>query len=219
MRWIVFFALLLAACSDSSGDPPASTSSTSSNSGGTTSTATATNAGGAGGAGGTTTGSAGAGGEADPHPIGMDVPAFAMEDLNPSSATFGQKIDSSALLGTPFAIIFLDSRCPACADVADDIWTAYQEHASWWGAQPTFAIQRAKAHETAPETTVEVVDGNDLPYLLDVYDNEMWLVMSALNHDFFAFSAEGKLEVWLELYTWPDDKPIFMKHMTDRYGE
>jgi len=216
MRWIVLFTLLLTACSDSTTDPPVDGGSTAA----TTSTATETDtgSGGAGGAGGTA-GSGGAGGEAVPHPIGMDLPTFAMEDLNPSSATFGQKVDSSSLLGKPFALIFLDSRCPACADVADDIWQAYQDHASWWGAQPTFAIQRAKAHETAPETTTEIVDSNDLPYLLDVYDNEMWMLMSALNHDFFAFSAKGKLEVWLELYEWPDDKPKFMKHMIDRYGE
>ena len=39
----------------------------------------------------------------EPHPIGMEAPPFALEDINPTSETFGQMIDSADLAGAPFA--------------------------------------------------------------------------------------------------------------------
>jgi hypothetical protein len=156
--------------------------------------------------------------EVDPHPPGMEIPAFALEDINPNSATYGQTIDGADLLGTPYALVFLDSRCTSCPDVADGLWQAYQDHPTWWEAQPTFAVQRAKALEVYPESTDAVVENNALPYLADTEETDLWMAMTALNHDFFAVSAEGTLDVWLTLYTWPDDLPKFIDHMTERYG-
>jgi hypothetical protein len=163
-------------------------------------------------------GGGGAGGAADPHPIGMAMPAFAFEDLNPNSATYGQTIDSADLLGAPYALIFLDSRCTLCPDVADDLWAAYQAHPTWWDAQPTYGVERVAALETAPESVAAVVEGNGLPYLADTEETNLWLTMKALNHDFFAVSPAGQLDAWLPLYLWPDDQPDFIEHMTDRYG-
>ena len=153
-----------------------------------------------------------------PHPIGMEVPPFALEDLNPSSATYGQLVDSADLTGEPYALIFLDSRCPECADVADGLWALYQAHPTWWDAQPTFAIQRAKAFEMSPGSVTRVVDDNSLPYLLDVEETNLWMAFLALNHDFFAIGTDGTLEVWLELYFMPEAMDIFEAHMTERYG-
>ena len=58
-----------------------------------------------------------------------------------------------------------------------------------------------------------------MPYLADVEETDLWIVFGALNHDFFAITAEGTMDVWLTLYIWPDDLPKFTSHMTDRYGE
>ncbi len=153
------------------------------------------------------------------HPIGMEVPPFALEDLNPSSATYGLLIDSADLAGKPYALIFLDSRCPECADVADGLWAAYEAHPTWWDAQPTFAVQRAKAFERAPDSVDRVVENNSLPYILDTVETNLWMVFLALNHDFFAIGPDGTLEVWLELYFMPEAIDIFKDHMTDRYGD
>ena len=153
------------------------------------------------------------------HPIGMEVPPFQLEDLNPSSTTYGQIVDSADLAGRPYALIFLDSRCPECADVADGLWAAYEAHPTWWDAQPTFAIQRAKAFEMAPGSVARVVENNSLPYLLDVPETDLWMAFYALNHDFFAIAPDGTLEVWLELYFMPEAIDLFIAHMTERYGE
>lgn len=152
------------------------------------------------------------------HPIGMVVPPFALEDLNPSSATYGQIVDSADLAGQPYALIFLDSRCPECGDVADGLWATYEAHPTWWEAQPTFAIQRAKAYEMAPGSVTRIIDGNNLPYLLDIAETNLWMAFYALNHDFFAIGPDGTLEVWLELYFMPEAIDIFVDHMTERYG-
>ncbi len=157
--------------------------------------------------------------EPEGHPIGMEVPPFALEDLNPNSATYGQLVSSADLAGKPYSLIFLDSRCPACADVADALWAAYQEHPTWWDSQPTFAVERAAALEKSPESVDDVVDGNGLPYLADTVETDLWMAFLALNHDFFTISPDGKLEVWLELYLWPEDLQKFLDHMTERYGE
>ncbi len=156
--------------------------------------------------------------EPEHHPIGMVVPPFALEDLNPTSATYGEVVDSAGLAGRPYALIFLDSRCPECGDVADALWASYQAHPGWWAAQPTFAIQRAKAYEMAPGSVAGIIDDNDLPYLLDIEETNLWMAFYALNHDFFAIGADGTLEVWLELYFMPEAIDIFETHMTERYG-
>ncbi len=157
--------------------------------------------------------------EPEPHPVGMVVPPFALEDINPTSATFGQVVHGADLAGKPYGLIFLDSRCSGCGDVADGLWAAYQAHPSWFGKQPTFAVERAVALEKSPESVAGVVDGNSLPYLADTEETNLWLAFMALNHDFFSVSADGKLEVWLGLYTVPEDLQQFVDFMTGRYGE
>lgn len=154
----------------------------------------------------------------EPHPIGMEVPVFALEDLNPTSETYGQFVSSADLAGTPYGLIFLDSRCRECSTVADALWAEYEAHPTWWAAQPTFAVQRAAALEISSGTVDDVVDGNSLPYLADTEEINLWMAFRALNHDFFAISAEGELEVWLALYSWPDDFKDFTDHMIERYG-
>lgn len=157
--------------------------------------------------------------EPEAHPIGMEVPHFALEDLNPSSPTFGQLIDNADLDGKPYNLIFFDSRCPECGTVADGLWEEYLAHPTWWDAQPTFAVQRAAAYEKSPESTEGVVDGNDMPYLLDTPEINLWMVFLALNHDFFAIDENGQLATWLELYSWPDDLPEFQDYMIGEHGE
>ncbi len=157
--------------------------------------------------------------EPEAHPIGMEVPHFVLEDLNPSSPTFGQLVDNADLDGKPYNLIFFDSRCPECGTVADGLWAEYLAHPTWWEAQPTFAIQRAAAYEKSPESTEGVVDGNDMPYLLDTLDINLWMVFLALNHDFFAINENGQLATWLELYSWPDDLPKFQAYMTGQHGD
>jgi hypothetical protein len=155
---------------------------------------------------------------ADTHPLGMVAPPFRLRDLNPASPTYDQDVSSADLNGKPYALVFLDSRCIQCADVADGLWLAYQQHPGWWGAQPTFAIERAKALAQAPDTVAGVVDGNGLPYLADSEETNLWMAFLALNHDFFAISADGTLDAWLPLYDWPEDLAVFVEHMTGRYG-
>lgn len=155
----------------------------------------------------------------EPHPIGMVVPPFALKDLNPSSATFDQVIDSASLAGRPYSLVFLDSRCKECGDVANGLWEAYAQHPTWWAAQPTFAVERAKALARFPGTVVTVTGGNDLPYLADTEETNLWMAFYALNHDFFTIAPDGTLDVWLELYFMPEALDLFYDHMTERYGE
>lgn len=155
----------------------------------------------------------------DPHPLGVAVADFALEDLNPSSATYGQLVSSQDLVGVPYALIFLDSRCKACGEVADAMWEAGQEHPSWAEGLPTYAVNSYGAVNGNPDSIEGVVDGNSLPYLADTEATWLWGAYGALNHDFFIVAADGTLEVWMPLYVWPDDLVEYTDYMTARFGE
>ena len=158
--------------------------------------------------------------ETDPeHLIGRTVAAFSLEDLNPSSATYGAQVSSQELAGRPYALIFLDSRCVHVPTVADDLWATYSAHPAWFEAMPVFGIESVGAYDIAPERVEDVIDGNDLPYLLDTEEAALWRDYAALNHDWFAISAEGTLEAWLTLYTWPDDLVVLTDYMEERFPD
>lgn len=155
---------------------------------------------------------------ADGHPVGMQVPPFSLEDINPTSPTYGQLVSSEALAGSRYAMIFWDSRCFECIAHADGLFEILSKHPLWQEAQPLFGIESASAFETAPDTVVPMVENNDLPYLVDTVEDSLWVGMSALNHDFFAISAEGTLETWLPLYEWPDQIDDYRDYMTETFG-
>lgn len=152
------------------------------------------------------------------HPLGMQALPFSLLDLNPRSSTYGQMVSDRSLVGRPFALIFLDSRCQTCADVTDDVWTTYQDHLGWWEELPTFAVESIRAAQIAPDSVLEMVTGNALPYLQDTKDAGLWLDYQAVNHDLLGFDASHRLETWLPLYTWPDDLPLFQEWLAERTG-
>ncbi len=155
--------------------------------------------------------------DTDPHEIGRDLPGFALVDINPSSATYGEIVSSEDLDGSTYALIFLDSRCLACGEVVVDLWAEFQEHPAWWEGLPTFAVQSVGGGQ-APETLDNMIEGHDMPYLQDTEDTALWRDYEALNHDLYAVSEEGTLDAWLPLYSWPDDLVVFTDYMTDRFG-
>ena len=152
----------------------------------------------------------------EPHPIGMNALPFALSDTNPTSASYEQVIDSNDLQGAPYALIFMDSRCLTVPQLADDIWASYAAHPAWADGLPIFALNSAGGAITG--TGVNVTDGNDLPYLVDKEETELWRGYSGLNHDMMVISADGKLEAWLPLYDWPADLQTFEDYMTASFG-
>lgn len=153
----------------------------------------------------------------DPHELGRALPAFALEDINPSSASFGQTVDSMDLAGQAFILVFLDSRCAGCHEVAVDLWALYQENPDWGAALPIFAVQSAAGMES-PETTEVMVEDHDMPYLADTVDQGLWSGYDALNHDCYVVSESGTLDAWLPLWTWPEDEELFLTYMAERFG-
>jgi hypothetical protein len=157
--------------------------------------------------------------DTDPKAVGREALAFAMEDINPSSASYGAVVESAALAGTPYGLLFMDSRCKACIELADDVWAALVKHPAWQEALPIFGVESFSAWEGAPYTAEGVVENNDLPYLVDLEENSAWAYYNALNHDLIVISGEGAIEAWLPLYTWPDDMVDFEAYMAERFGE
>ena len=157
--------------------------------------------------------------DTDPKEIGREAVPFAMEDINPSSVSYGTTVSSDDLAGMPYGLIFLDSRCKGCIDVANDVWAALEEHAAWRQGLPTFGVQSWRAYDTAQSTIEPMVEDNDLPYLVDIEEASVWAGYEALNHDMLVISADGLLEAWLPLYSWPDDMVVFTDYMTERFGE
>ncbi len=157
--------------------------------------------------------------DTDPKAIGRDAVPFAMEDINPSSASYGATVSSEDLAGTPYALVFLDSRCTGCIDVADDLWALMLERPDWHVALPVFGVQSFNAYDTVPATVDPMVESNDQPYLVDVEQGGVWAGYEALNHDMLVISSDGVLDAWLPLYTWPDDMVIFTDYMTERFGD
>ena len=47
----------------------------------------------------------------------------------------------------------------------------------------------------------------------------VWAGYGALNHDMLVISADGLLEAWLPLYSWPADMVVFTDYMTESFGE
>jgi hypothetical protein len=150
--------------------------------------------------------------------LGTQATPFALVDLNPNSATFEQMVSSTDLEGRAYALVFLDSRCLECREVAVDLWGAYQAHPEWWTAMPTYAIERDSILGFGGLTVDYFVDGHAMPYLYDTEELNLWSAYMALNHDFFAVSEEGVVTDWLELYYWPDDFALFTDLMTERFG-
>lgn len=156
--------------------------------------------------------------DTDPHEVGRVLPPFALVDLNPSSSTYEQVVDSEQLLGSSFALVFLDSRCLACKDVTADLWAQYEANPGWWELLPTYAIE-SMGGAAVPEGIEPMVEGNDMPYLADTEEVLLWQGYKALNHDFYVVSAEGTLEAWLPLYTWPEDLEQFTTYMSLRFPD
>ena len=153
----------------------------------------------------------------EPHPLGGPVSDFSLTDINPSSATYEQSLSSVDLAGQAYSIIFLDSRCNTCIDVIEDLWSTLGEHPSRSEALPLYAIQSVAGSESE-ETVERMIIGHDMPYLQDTAEVGLWQAYEALNHDFFAVSAEGTLDVWLPLYMWPDDLQLYLDYMNERFG-
>jgi hypothetical protein len=157
--------------------------------------------------------------DTDPKAIGREAAAFAMEDINPSSPSFGAVVDSQDLVGAPYGLLFMDSRCTGCIDLANDVWGQLVEHPGWAEALPIFGVESFSAYASAQPTIDPMVADNDLPYLVDIEENTVWGYYSALNHDFIVVSAEGTIEAWLPLYSWPDDLVVFTDWMSEQYGD
>jgi len=157
--------------------------------------------------------------DTDPKAIGRDAVPFAMEDINPSSASYGTTLRSEDLAGTPYALVFLDSRCTGCIDVADDLWALMLDKPHWHAALPVFGVESYSAYATVPATVDPMVENNDQPYVVDVEGSSVWAGYGALNHDMLVISDDGVLDAWLPLYSWPDDMVIFTDYMTDRFGD
>ena len=150
------------------------------------------------------------------HPLGEAVADFALVDINPSSASYKQAIASSDFEGQAYSVIFLDSRCITCIEVIEDLWAELVANPSWEEQLPLFAIQSVGGAEM-PETLERMIEGHDLPYLQDTEDVALWHAYEAMNHDFFAVSAEGNLDAWLPLYVWPDDLTLYQDYMQSRF--
>ncbi len=157
--------------------------------------------------------------DTDPKDPGMPAMAFAMEDINPSSASYGTVIDSTALADSMYALVFLDSRCGGCADVADDLWALMLDKPHWHEALTIFGVQSFSGYANGGDTIEAMVENNDQPYLVDVEENSVWVGYEALNHDMVIIDSDGTVEAWLPLYFWPDDMVLFTDWMTERYGE
>ena len=102
---------------------------------------------------------------------------------------------------------------------SDDIFAALEEHPTWQAALPFFGVESVSAYASAPNTIDAMVEDNDLPYLVDLEENSIWRAYSALNHDMVVISADGLVEAWLPLYTWPEDMAMFNEYMTERFGD
>ena len=157
--------------------------------------------------------------DTDPKDIGSESFPFEMEDINPSSPTYGTTVESVSLAGDPYALLFMDSRCTGCIDLANDVFAALVEHPTWQAGLPIYGVQSFSAYANSPSTIEPMVEDNDLPYLVDIEENTMWGAYNALNHDMVVISADGLVEAWLPLYVWPEDMAEFEAYMTERFGE
>jgi hypothetical protein len=154
--------------------------------------------------------------EEEDHPLGVEVTGFVLADINPSSPSYKEVIDTADMEGRAYSVIFLDSRCITCIEVIEDMWAELVANPSWEEALPLYAVQSVGG-EAATDTLERMIEGHDLPYLQDTEETALWQAYEALNHDFFAVSSEGTLDAWLALYTWPEDLALYQDFMSKRF--
>ena len=97
-----------------------------------------------------------------------------------------------------------------------NMWAELVANPTWEEGLPLYAIQSVGG-AAAEDTLERMIEGHDLPYLQDTEEMGLWGAYEALNHDFFAVSAEGTLDAWLALYTWPEDFELYREYMRARF--
>ena len=108
------------------------------------------------------------------------APAFSLEDVNPSSSTYGTVVDRTATPGQVTVLYFALASCSRCQGDVDDLGSLVQTMGAAWDEVSVRVVALDTAHESLPE----LADGNDLPILLDTetadvegrYGAERWYI-------------------------------------------
>lgn len=108
------------------------------------------------------------------------APDFALEDVNPTSATFGQVVPRTAASGQVTLLYFALPSCGHCQADVDQLGALVEEQGSAWSEVSV----RVVALNAATEDLPILADGHDLPILLDeaertverAYGAERWYI-------------------------------------------
>ena len=108
------------------------------------------------------------------------APDFSLDDVNPSSPTYGTRVARTAAPGEVTLLYFALASCSRCQGDVDDLGELVTTMGAAWDEVSVRVVALNTAHESLPE----LADGHDLPILLDndtidveaQYGAERWFI-------------------------------------------
>lgn len=125
---------------------------------------------------------------AEPLLAGAEVPAFALEDVNPASALYGQLVGPSDYVGEASVWYFGHANCGYCSSQFGRLDALAAALESEGVTLAIAGINAAGLEEHNPT----IMDGRVLPWLQDT-DGAVWTTWAAVWRDLFLVDGEGLL--------------------------
>jgi hypothetical protein len=121
-----------------------------------------------------------------PPDVGDPVPGFELEDVNPASASFGERIGPSTFSGERQVWYFGHSNCGYCSTQFGLLDQMVAELDAEGGAPPVAGINAAGLEEHNDL----IMEGRVLPWLQDPFD-DVWSSWGAEWRDIFVVDGSG----------------------------
>lgn len=125
--------------------------------------------------------------------VGAEQPAFALEDFQPQSQSFGESYGLERFQGKVTFVALWASWCGYCRSQAETMETIHDELTGLGVDINVVAINVT----TGVESQSLILDSCSFPLIQDTDEVGAWDLLSGVKDDMFIYDAEGKLLVHL----------------------
>jgi len=133
-------------------------------------------------------------------------PDFTLQDVNPTSPTYGQDITLSALQGKAVFLMFMRSSCGHCQSLSEYLASYAAEHADEWGDGVAIILVNMVGWEADIDDLVSL---HDLPTLQDTTDEGAADKIGASLYWNYILKTDGLLHaMYYEMYLPTDEQRL-----------
>ena len=137
-----------------------------------------------------------------------EAPDFSLEDVNPTSSSFGDVVSPRDKLGEVSVWYFGHADCPLCQSNFSELDRMREQLAS-----DGYAIEIIGINAIGKEASNQLItDGRDLPWLQDTEDDKVWSSWLASWRDLVVLDANNEL-------AWRDNLTDHDIRFTDAYDD